>query len=219
MAQGGTFSQGTQQSAQPAQQAAQPPAAPAGGFGFGPGQFGPQIPQQNTTPQTVQAGQANAPLLSGGSYGFGPQQFGPQQQNPFGMTGNTFAAQQTPFAAAPAQQPNLSTAISQLKGGNQFDAQNTMRQIVGLPPLQAPAYNANPTMSDVTSLLRSGDQASARSMMNQIVGLGQPSAPAAAPPPPQTYMNVAPPAAAPAPAAPTSNMYAAPRRSMFGRRR
>lgn len=213
MAQGGTFSQASQPTSQPA---SQPAAAPAGGFGFGPGQFGPQIPQQNTTPQTVQAGQANAPLLGGGSYGFGPQQFGPQQQNPFGMTSNTFAAQQTPFAAAPAQQPNLSTAIGQLKGGNQFDAQNTMRQIVGLPPLQAPAYNANPTMSDVTSLLRSGDQASAQAMMRQIVGLGQPAA--APPPPPQTYMNVAPPAAAPAPAAPPSNMYTSPRRNLFGRR-
>ena len=217
MSQGGTFSQGTQQTAQPAQQAAQPPAAPAGGFGFGPGQFGPQIPQQNTTPQTVQAGQANAPLLGGSSYGFGPEQVGPQQQNPFGMTSNTFAAQQTPFSAAPAQQPNLSTAMGQIKGGDQFAAQNTMRQIVGLPPLQAPAYNANPTLPDAQNLMKSGDTASAQAMMRQIVGLSQPAA-AAPPPPPQTYMNVAPPAAAPAPAAPTSNMYSAPRNRLFGRR-
>lgn len=210
MAQGGVMNaaNASQQSQQPAQQPAQ---QPSGGFGFGPNQFGPQMPQQSANPQ-----QPNAPVLGGSSYGFGPQQFGPQQQNPFGMTGTTFAAQQTPFAAAPAQQPNLSTAINQIKGGNQFDAQNTMRQIVGLPPLAAPAYNPNPTMSDVTSLLRSGDQASAKAMMQQMVGLGQPSTPAAAPPP-QTYMNVAPPAAAPAPAA-SGNVYTTPSR-IFGRRR
>lgn len=210
---GSTNNAGGPYAQQPNQQSAQ---QPTGGFGFGPSQFGPQIPQQNTTPQTVQAGQASAPLLGGGSYGFGPQQFGPQQQNPFGMTSNTLAAQQTPFASAPAQQPNLSTAISQLKGGNQFDAQNTMRQIVGLPPIAAPAYNPNPSLTDAIGLLKSGNQGGAQDMMRQIVGLGQPATPAAAPPP-QTYMNVAPPAAAPAPAA-SGNVYTTPSR-VFGRRR
>ena len=171
-------------------------------------------------PQTVQGGQPNFPML------------GSQPQTPFGMTNPTFATQQTPFGApsapffgsqqqspyvpapapAPAQ-PDLSTAIGQLKGGNQFDAQNTMRQIVGLPPLQAPTYNANPTMSDVTNLLKSGDTASADAMMRQIVGLPPTGAPTMAPRPP---------APAPAPVAPRPVAAPAPvtyGRSMFGRRR
>jgi hypothetical protein len=205
MAQGGTSPQPTQQTAQPAQQ-------PAGGFNAS--QYGPQPPQQTSMSQTVQGGQPNFPML------------GSQPQTPFGMTNPTFATQQTPFgapaapffgspvqqspyapapASAPAPaQPDLSTAIGQLKGGNQFDAQNTMRQIVGLPPLQAPTYNANPTMSDVTNLLKSGDRASADAMMRQIVGLPPTGAPTMAPRPP---------APAPAPAPVTYG------RSMFGRRR
>ena len=82
-----------------------------------------------------------------------------------------------PPRQAPQQQPDMSTAIGQLKGGDQFAAQNTMRQLVGLPPLQAPAYNANPTMSDVQKLLQSGDKASAQEMMQRMVGLPATGAP------------------------------------------
>jgi hypothetical protein len=106
----------------------------------------------------------------------------------------------------PQQQPDMSTAIGQLKGGDQFAAQNTMRQLVGLPPLQAPAYNANPTMSDVQKLLQSGDKASAQEMMQRMVGLPATGAP-------NQRMS-------PAPAAPQgiqSLMQARPSRRRFGR--
>ena len=106
----------------------------------------------------------------------------------------------------PQQQPDLNTAMGQIKGGDQFAAQNTMRQLVGLPPLQAPAYNANPTMSDVQQLLQSGDKASAQSMMQRMVGL-----PASSPAPAIT-----------APAAPQgiqSLMQARPIRRPLGRGR
>jgi hypothetical protein len=111
-----------------------------------------------------------------------------------------------PPRQAPQQQPDMSTAIGQLKGGDQFAAQNTMRQLVGLPPLQAPAYNANPTMSDAINLQKSGDQASAQDMMRRIVGLPATGAP-------NQRMS-------PAPAAPQgiqSLMQARPPRRRFGR--
>jgi hypothetical protein len=106
----------------------------------------------------------------------------------------------------PQQQPDMSTAIGQLKGGDQFAAQNTMRQLVGLPPLQAPAYNANPTMSDVQKLLQSGDKASAQEMMQRMVGLptSRP-APAIQAPPQQQPLGI------------QSLMQARPPRRRFGR--
>jgi len=107
---------------------------------------------------------------------------------------------------APQQQPDMSTAIGQLKGGDQFAAQNTMRQLVGLPPLQAPAYNANPTMSDVQKLMQSGDKASAQEMMQRMVGLptSRP-APAIQAPPQQQPLGI------------QSLMQARPPRRRFGR--
>jgi hypothetical protein len=107
---------------------------------------------------------------------FQQQQMGlqPQQQQQQPLQPPQQVAQPIPL---PQQQPDMSTAIGQLKGGDQFAAQNTMRQLVGLPPLQAPAYNANPTMSDVQQLLQSGDKASAQEMMQRMVGLPATGAP------------------------------------------
>ncbi len=73
--------------------------------------------------------------------------------------------------AAPAAQPNLSGAIGQLKAGNQFGAQNTMRQAVGLPTIAPPPANANPTMSDAIGRMKMGDRASAEAMLRKMVGL------------------------------------------------
>ena len=154
MASGGTTNSGasnpfrSQQNTQQPQQNTQQ-NNPQSGFGFGPNQFGPQVPQQT--------GQFNAPLMGGSSYGFGPQQFGPQPQNPFGMTNTTIAAPQTPFAPQPQSQPSLSDAIGQLKSGNQSDAQNMLRQIIGLPPIQAAPYNPNPGLSDAFGMMAAGN--------------------------------------------------------------
>lgn len=84
------------------------------------------------------------------------------------MFGRTQAPAATP-AAAP--QANLSTAIGQLKTGDQFGGQNTMRQMVGLPTITPPPANANPQLSDAISRLKMGDRASAEAMMRKIVGL------------------------------------------------
>jgi hypothetical protein len=122
-----------------------------------------QQPQQNTQQNNPQSG-------------FGPQQFGPQLRNPFGRASMTISAPQTPFGApaapffgsqqqspyvpapapAPAQ-PNLSDAIGQLKSGNQSDAQNMLRQIIGLPPIQAAPYNPNPGLSDAFGMMAAGN--------------------------------------------------------------
>lgn len=74
-------------------------------------------------------------------------------------------------AAAPAARPNLSGAIGQLKAGDQFGAQNTMRQAVGLPTIAPPPANANPNLSDAIGRLKMGDRASAQAMMRKMVGL------------------------------------------------
>jgi hypothetical protein len=136
----------------------------------------------------------------------------PNTPNPGYQGGQTPAipAGQDPtliFNPSRPQQPDMSTAIGQLKGGDQFAAQNTMRQLVGLPPLQAPAYNANPTMSDVQKLLQSGDKASAQDMMQRMVGLptSRP-APAIQAPPQQQPSGI------------QSLMQARPPRRRFGRR-
>jgi hypothetical protein len=138
---------------------------------------------------------------------FQQQQMGlqPQQQQQQPLPPPQQVAQPIPLPQQ--QQPDMSTAIGQLKGGDQFAAQNTMRQLVGLPPLQAPAYNANPTMSDVQKLLQSGDKASAQEMMNQMVGLptSRP-APAIQAPPQQQPLGI------------QSLMQARPSRRFFGRR-
>lgn len=74
-------------------------------------------------------------------------------------------------AVAPATQPNLSTAVGQLKAGDQFGAQNTMRQTVGLPTFTPPPANENPQLSDAIGRLKMGDRASAEAMMRKMVGL------------------------------------------------
>jgi hypothetical protein len=125
-----------------------------------------------------------------------------------------------------SQQPDLSTAMGQIKGGDQFAAQNTMRQLVGLPPLQTPAYNANPTLSDAQNLMKSGDKVSADAMMRQIVGLAPAPAPASAPafaapaiysPPPQQPLGIQSLVQA-RPTLPTNAMQGAAPRRLFGRR-
>jgi hypothetical protein len=165
-----------------------------GGFGGNLGTAGTLGGQQNNVPQFAQNYLQNqqpaltmmpqnqgpytgptdpsAVLNRAGNMGgfFQQQQMGlqPQQQQQQPLQPPQQVAQPIPL---PQQQPDMSTAIGQLKGGDQFAAQNTMRQLVGLPPLQAPAYNANPTMSDVQQLLQSGDKASAQEMMQRMVGL------------------------------------------------
>lgn len=84
------------------------------------------------------------------------------------MLGRTQAPAATP-AAAP--QANLSTAIGQLKAGDQFGGQNTMRQMVGLPTITPPPANANPQLSDAIGRFKMGDRASGEAMMRKIVGL------------------------------------------------
>lgn len=155
-----------------------------GGFGGNLGTAGTLGGQQNTAPQFAQnylqqqqMGQQAAqkyaemqqPALFGGTAGTPGARFDSNLGQP-----SQQVAQPIPL---PQQQPDMSTAIGQLKGGDQFAAQNTMRQLVGLPPLQAPAYNANPTMSDVQQLLQSGDKASAQEMMQRMVGLPATGAP------------------------------------------
>jgi hypothetical protein len=163
-----------------------------GGFGGNLGTAG-TLPQQNTIYGSVQFNnsQNQQPALTMMPQNQGPYT-GPTDPsavvNRLGNMGGFFQQQQMglqpqqqqqqplppPQQVAqplPQQQPDMSTAIGQLKGGDQFAAQNTMRQLVGLPPLQAPAYNANPTMSDVQQLLQSGDKASAQEMMQRMVGL------------------------------------------------
>jgi len=81
-----------------------------------------------------------------------------------------FGRTQAP-AVAPTTQPNLSTAVGQLKAGDQFGAQNTMRQTVGLPTFAPPPANANPQLSDAIGRLKMGDRASAEAMMRKMVGL------------------------------------------------
>ena len=73
--------------------------------------------------------------------------------------------------AAPAARSNLSNAIGQLKAGDQFAAQNTMRQAVGLPTITPPPANTNPNLSDAIGRLKMGDRASAEAMMRKMVGL------------------------------------------------
>jgi hypothetical protein len=72
---------------------------------------------------------------------------------------------------APPAQSNLSGAINQLKAGNNFDAQNTLRKTVGLSEIAAPPANSNPNMSDAISRLKMGDKASADAMLRKMVGL------------------------------------------------
>jgi len=74
-------------------------------------------------------------------------------------------------AGAPPAQSNLSGAINQLKAGNNFDAQNTLRKTVGLSEIAAPPVNNNPNMSDAISRLKMGDKATAEAMMRKMVGL------------------------------------------------
>jgi hypothetical protein len=195
-----------------------------GGFGGNLGTAGTMGGQQNNVPQFAQnylqqqqMGQQQ-PQPSGNVGEFMQQnQQPPNTPNPGyqgGQTPSIPAGQDPTLIFNPfrpqqqqmPQQPDMSTAIGQLKGGDQFAAQNTMRQLVGLPPLQAPAYNANPTMSDVQQLLQSGDKASAQEMMQRMVGL-----PATGAPNQRT---------SPAPAAPQgiqSLMQARPPRRRFGR--
>jgi hypothetical protein len=88
------------------------------------------------------------------------------------MLGRTQAPAATPAAApAAAPQANLSTAIGQLKAGDQFGGQNTMRQMVGLPTITPPPANANPQLSDAIGRFKMGDKASGMAMMRKIVGL------------------------------------------------
>lgn len=74
-------------------------------------------------------------------------------------------------------QPNLSGAMGQLRAGDNVAAQNTMRQIVGLPPLPASPQMANPSLADAIALGKAGDQAGMQRMMQQIVGLPPAGAP------------------------------------------
>lgn len=72
---------------------------------------------------------------------------------------------------SPDAQPNISTAVNQIKAGDKFGAQNTMRQAVGLPAITPPPTIAKPQMSDAISRLKMGDRASAEAMMRSMVGL------------------------------------------------
>lgn len=76
-----------------------------------------------------------------------------------------------PRVAAPTAQPNLSTAIGQLKAGDRFGAQNTMRQTVGLPTFAPPPANANPQLSDAIGRAKMGDTAGSQEMLRKMVGL------------------------------------------------
>ena len=73
--------------------------------------------------------------------------------------------------AAPAAQTNLSDAIGQLKAGNKFDAQNTLRKTVGLSEIAPPPAIEKPQLSDAIGRLKMGDRASAEAMMRKMVGL------------------------------------------------
>ena len=70
-----------------------------------------------------------------------------------------------------AKAPNLSDAIGQLKAGNKFDAQNTMRKTVGLSEIAPPPAIEKPQLSDAIGRLKMGDRASAEAMMRKMVGL------------------------------------------------
>ena len=100
-----------------------------------------------------------------------PAPAAPAAQPPSGS--RIFGQNRAPAAVTPAAAPqaNLSTAIGQLKAGDQFGGQNTMRQMVGLPTITPPPANANPQLSDAIGRFKMGDKASGMAMMRKIVGL------------------------------------------------
>jgi hypothetical protein len=70
--------------------------------------------------------------------------------------------------------PQLSDAIAQLKGNDKQGAEDTMRAIVGLPPLKrmAPApMPEKPQLSDAIARLKGNDKQGAEDIMRAIVGL------------------------------------------------
>jgi hypothetical protein len=71
----------------------------------------------------------------------------------------------------PAAQPNLSTAIGQLKSGDRLGASDTMRSTVGLPAISRPPMPANPTLQDAIARMKAGDKAGGEEIMRKIVGM------------------------------------------------
>jgi hypothetical protein len=88
----------------------------------------------------------------------------------FGMSRRVSQPAPAPVAT-PAAQPNLSTAIGQLKSGDRLGADATMRSTVGLPAINRPAMPANPTLQDATERMKAGDAAGGREIMRKLVGL------------------------------------------------
>jgi hypothetical protein len=103
-----------------------------------------------------------------------------------------------PTGPAPAPKPQLSDAITQLKGNDKQSAEDTMRAIVGLPPLQraAPApMPEKPELSDAITRLKGNDKQGAEDIMRAIVGL-----------PPIDRTGGKPPAVIPQPVAPAPTL-------------